>query len=338
MPDKKLVTKKPKKALAKPKKQLVTAKPKAVAAATKPETQQPKKASRLLRLRRNSDHPKPAKVPPGYNLFWKSVTILTSNWDLFLGVLIIYAIVNLLLVRGLAGSTNLTDVKSSIENAFHGHASQLTTGFALYLVLIGGSGNTTSATAGAYQAFCILIVSLAIIWLLRQIYINAQTIHAKDAFYKGVYPLIPVLLIVLVIGLESLPLLAGVELFGIIVGNQIVSSFIGVLLVGVACLLIALISIYYLTSSLIALYIVTLPDMTPWQALKSAKELVKHRRLLVIRRMLALPIYLLLISGIIMFPIIVFLTPIAQWFFFLLIVVGLSVTHSYMYRLYRELL
>jgi hypothetical protein len=93
-----------------------------------------------------------------------------------------------------------------------------------------------------------------------------------------------------------------------------------------------------ISSSLFALYIVTLPDMTPMKALRSARELVRHRRWTVLRKILCLPLILLVAGAVIMLPIIIVLTPLAQWVFFLLTMLALVAAHAYMYTLYRELL
>jgi hypothetical protein len=92
------------------------------------------------------------------------------------------------------------------------------------------------------------------------------------------------------------------------------------------------------SSSVFALYIVTLPDVTPMQALRSARELVRHRRWSIARKVLFLPVSLLVIAAAIMIPVILLLTPASEWAFFVLSMFSLAVIHSYMYGLYRELL
>jgi K+-sensing histidine kinase KdpD len=83
---------------------------------------------------------------------------------------------------------------------------------------------------------------------------------------------------------------------------------------------------------------VTLPDMTPLKALRSARELVRYRRWTILLRVLFLPVLLLLAAAIIMVPIITLLTPLTKWMIFLLSMIAIAVVHSYMYSLYRELL
>ena len=100
----------------------------------------------------------------------------------------------------------------------------------------------------------------------------------------------------------------------------------------------ALISLYMLTASRFAIYIVCLPDMTPMVALKSSLELVRYRRWTVMRKILFLPVFLFVAAGIVIIPLI-FIAPVVAGVTFLFTsMFGLPIIHSYMYRLYRELL
>jgi hypothetical protein len=78
--------------------------------------------------------------------------------------------------------------------------------------------------------------------------------------------------------------------------------------------------------------------MTPMKAIKSARGLVKGRRGLVLKKMVFLPVLLLIITGIIMLPFIYLVPAIAAWLFYLLSLVGLVYIHSYLYALYRGLI
>jgi phosphatidylglycerophosphate synthase len=78
--------------------------------------------------------------------------------------------------------------------------------------------------------------------------------------------------------------------------------------------------------------------MTPMKALRSARELVMHRRWEVLRKLIFLPIALIIIATLIMVPLLLITAPVAVWVFFIMTIVGLVVAHSYVYALYRELL
>jgi hypothetical protein len=283
-------------------------------------------------------HPKSLIVLPSVWSLTKSSAI--TLWDyrqLFGGITLIYGLLNLVLVQGLASSGDVNNLKTNLNQLFGGHFGALGSSLSGFTMLASSSGNGSSQTAGAYQLFLALITSLAVIWALRQIFSNSQP-RISDAYYRGMYPLIPFLLVLIIIGLQLIPLVLGAGLYSLVISNGIAVHFIEKFLFGLVFVILGAWSIYMLSSSIFGLYVATLPDMTPLKALRSAKQLVQKRRWAVILRLVWLPVVLLAASAIIMLPIIAWLTPLAQWIFFLLTMFGLVVVHTYMYGLYRELL
>jgi hypothetical protein len=278
----------------------------------------------------------PIKIPNVVKLTKSSVKLAWQHKKLFTGIILIYGLLNLIFVRGLAGGSDLGSLKDSFDQVFQGNFGSLASGLGVFITLVGSSGNSSSDTAGAYQTFLGLIASLAVIWALRQVMAGSY-VRVRDAYYKGMYPLIPFILVVMVIGLQLIPLFAGVTLYSLVVSNGIAVGG-GQFAWFIFCILLSLLSLYMISSSIFALYIVTLPDMTPLKALRSARELVRYRRWTVLRKVLWLPLYLLLVAAVIMLPIIIWLTVMAQWIFFILTMVALLAVHAYMYTLYRELL
>jgi hypothetical protein len=279
----------------------------------------------------------PVKLPNVWRLSRAAGIVLWQHKRLFAGLTLIYGLLNLLLVQGIAGNTDTTTLKQTLDQGFAGHFGALLSGLGVFTVLISSAGNSTDQTAGAYQVFLALISSLAIIWGLRQVLAGNQ-LRWRDPFYRGMYPLIPFILVLVVIGLQLLPLLIGASLYSTVISNGIAVYAVEKLVWALLYVLLALLSLYMVSSSLFALYIVTLPDMTPMKALRSARELVRHRRWTVLRKVLFLPLLLLIVAGVIMVPIIIWLTPLAQWTFFILTMSALLAIHAYMYTLYRELL
>src|ERR1035437_10090583 len=309
----------------------------------------PKKGMTLLgRLRPRSGHRSfrmekaiqldKKSIAPAPKLFIKALQILKTNWRLFTGIIVIYIILDLILVGGITGASNLSSLKSDMNSVFMGNFSKLSTGLTLFTVLVGsiGSGGT-NAGAGAYQTILLLLISVILIWTLRQVY-SQNVVGIKDAYYQGVYPLIPFVLVLLVVSVELLPFIIGASLYSLVVGGGIATDWIERIITGLISLTLAFTSVYMLCSSLFALYIVTLPNMRPMQALRSARELVRFRRWVVLRKLIFLPFVLLLIGAIIMLPILMYITAAAWVIFFILTMLTIAVIHSYMYALYRELL
>lgn len=289
-------------------------------------------ASKTMRLRRRIHHP--VKLPSAWWLTKHTVRTLWQHKKLFLGITAVYAILNLIFVQGFSNMSNLSALKTSLHSAFGGNA--VTSGLTLFGVLISSSGSNTGS-AGGYQLFLLLMASLAAIWALREVLAGSR-IRVRDAYYRGMYPLVPFMLVLAVMCLQLIPLAIGAAVYNVVITNGIAVYTIEKLLWALLFGLLALLSLYMISSSVFALYIVTLPDMTPRRALRSARELVRNRRWTVLRKVLVLPVILLIVATAIMVPIILVLTPIAQWVFYVLTMFAVVVIHAYLYGLYRELL
>lgn len=292
---------------------------------------------RSFRLHKRIKHPQ-STLPGAIKLFSRALKLLWAHKRLFAGIVVVYGILNIILVRGFTTGLQLQELKDALSEIFQGNLGEFASGVSVFGFLLGSVGTTSSEGATVYQMFLVLITSLVLIWALRQVQARQKAPKAKEAFYHGTYPLVPFLLVLLVVGIQLIPLIVGSTLFGIAVGEGIAIATAERALWAILFFLLALLSIYMLCSSLFALYIVTLPDMTPLKALRSARQLVLHRRWRVIRRVLFLPFILVILSAVIMVPLILWLTVIAEWTFFVLAMAGLAVVHAYMYTLYRELL
>lgn len=266
-----------------------------------------------------------------------ALRLLLQHWRLFGGVILVHTVLTIVFVQGFSATGNLDSTKAAMEETASGTLDQLLNNVVLFTYLAGSSNSTTSDVAGAYQLFLGVITSLALIWALRQLYADKQ-IRIRDAFYRGMYPLIPFLAVLGVVVLQLVPVVVGGFLYSLVSSATVGLSGIEVTLWALVFGLTVLMSLYMLCSSLFALYIVCLPDMAPLQALRSARELVRYRRWEIIRKLLFLPLALLVCGAAVTIPAIFISTALAGILFFVFNMIGLAVIHSYMYRLYRELL
>lgn len=293
---------------------------------------------RSFRLQKSIVRPDIGALPGAFKMFFASLRMLRQSWKVFAGIILLYGLFNLLLVQGLSAvGGNLNESKTALDETFSGRGGELLSGFVLFTSLVGGSGNANSDVAGAYQIFLGIIASLALIWTLREVYAG-KIVRIRDGFYRGMHPLIPFLIVAAVVLLQLVPFIVGGVLYAMVTGGNMALGGIEVFFWTVTFVLLALISAYMLSSSLIALYIVCLPGATPLESLRAARELVRYRRWTVLRKILFLPLALVVCGAAITIPAIYLITPVAGVLFFLLSVIGLAVAHSYMYRLYRELL
>lgn len=279
------------------------------------------------------------KLPNSFNLFVSTFKVLLKNKKLFGGMLLVSFIFNVMLVKGLSSASSLTDIKGVLDGIFTGGAGKLTSGAALFAVLVSGSGSAPTESAGLYQSVLFVIFSLAFIWLFRQTAAEKPgKLRIRDAFYKGMYPLIPFIIVLVIIGLQLIPLVAANFLYGTVISGGLAVTVLEQVLWISLIFLLALLSLYMISSSIFGLYIVTLADMAPMQALRSARELVRFRRWSVMRKVFLLPLFVLITGAIIVIPLIIINAKLAEWVFYILSLLVLPFIHGYLYQLYRKLL
>jgi hypothetical protein len=276
-------------------------------------------------------------LPKARILFVRVCKQLWQNKKLFGGIVAVFGILNIALVRGLSGSNNLSLLKTTLDSAFHGVTGKITSSAVSFAYLLATSGSASAQDSSAYQYLLLTVCSLAFIWALRQV-IAKHKVRVRDSFYLGMYPVIPFLLVILCIGVQLLPMVLSGALYALVVANQIAIGFGEKALFFLFFVAMSYWSLRMVTSSVFATYIATLPDMTPMRALRSAKQLVYGRRLLIWRKLIFLPGVLLLVAAAIEIPLILFATWLAPWVLFLLGMIALPLVHSYLYNLYREML
>ncbi len=278
------------------------------------------------------------KLPSSFRLFKEGMGTLWRHPKLFLGILFWYGVINIVFIQGLSTGGDVSSVKNALDNVYSGGLGHLMSGLGSFAYLLSTSTSSSSgASAGLFQFLWVVVVSLALIWTLRQVYAK-QTVRIRDGFYHGVYPLIPVMLVLFVIGAEFIPFIVGGSVFSTVINNGIATSGLQIAIWALMFLLLTAISIYLICSSFFALYIACLPDVAPVQALRSARQLVAARRWTALRKILFLPFVLVLANVAIMLPIILVIPAAATWIFAVVMMFNLAVAHSYYYALYRSLL
>lgn len=289
-----------------------------------------------FRLSKKIPHPA-GPLPSGRIILNKTIKLIWGNKKPLLGILAVYAIINLVLVRGFASPLNIAELKQTISDSFGSSINGVSLVGAIFGTLLGSPSTTGTETAAVYQSVLFIVVSLALIWVFRQSAVgNKPTV--KKAFYNGLYPLVPFLLVLLALMLQLTPAYIGTFVYGIVSSGGLAVSGVEQAIWLVFLALLILLSLYMICSSIFALYVVTLPDMYPMQALRSSRQLVFSRRLSVFRKMLFLPFIAFIIMILIVVPAIYFVPIIAPWLYFALTLASIIFLHAYLFTLYKELL
>ncbi len=235
---------------------------------------------------------------------------LIKHWRLIGGVAAIYAALYLILVRGIGGGIDFVTLKEEITTSMNdlisdGSVNSATTvlGLVSVLVLNPAAGQAQNAAANFYQAIILILFLLALIWTLRQLQ-SGKHFRIRDAYYRGMYPLVPFILILVVIAAQAVPLLFANLVLNIVrdAETPVALSLAEQVLWALFWFLMMLASVYMISGSIFALIIVTLADMTPLRALNGAYDLLRFRRFTVLRRVFVLMIIIVLGLGVVMVP------------------------------------
>ncbi|MEO7904595.1 MAG: hypothetical protein ABIR91_02265 [Candidatus Saccharimonadales bacterium] len=306
---------------------------------------------RSFRTTRRRDYVRPLQMP-GYWSFTGSVfSMLWKHKKMVSGLLAVYAVLTVTFV-GLASQETYTQLSETLQatggNLFEGQWGQV--GQASLLLLGGVSGSLATAPTPAQQIYAgllILLMWLTIVWLLRAI-MAGQRPRLRDGIYNAGAPLVPMFLVSLLLIVQLLPVALAAIGYGAAVATDLLSGGVEAMLFWAVAGLMVCLSLYWVTSTLFALIVVTLPGMYPMRAIRTAGDLVAGRRLRILYRLMWMGLLVAVAWVVVVVPIILFATwlntawPATSWMpivpLALLIMSALSLvwTASYVYLLYRK--
>jgi hypothetical protein len=275
-----------------------------------------------------------SRLPNVFILTKDCLVNININLKSFAKVAGIYYFLTLLLVRGFSTTVNVLQLKN---NYLSNKGTSLGSDFSALSSVIGSSFSTTSGASNVYQTALFVVFSLAFIWMLRHVLLN-KNLTLRNIFYKSQTPLIPFVIVLIFIILELLPMIIGLFIFSTVFANGIAVHLVEKIIWSILSFSFVATSLYLLVSSIFALYIVTLPDVRPIQALRSSWQLTKKRRTLLLRKVILLPIVLFIILSVVSLIFIAIIPAIADYIYFALSIVAVLLAHSYLYNLYRKMI
>jgi len=307
---------------------------------------------RSFKKTRRRDYVRSLKLP-GYWAFTRYVRrTISKRKKLFLALILIYALLTALLV-GIASQETYSELSQSLRDSsgdiFKGNWGSV--GQAALLLFSGATGAYSDAISSNQQVTTVvmgLVAWLTTVWLLRA-QLAGSAPKLRDGLYAAGAPIISTFLVGLVFIVQLLPVAVALVAFSTGVATNVLDGGIETMLFWVVTALLSALSLYWTTSTFMALIIVTLPGMYPMKALKAAGDLVIGRRVRILLRILWLLILLVLTWAVVMIPLILFDTwlkgifPAIDWLplvpsaFLVLGTITVVWSASYIYLLYRKI-
>lgn len=311
-----------------------------------------RRSHRSFRRTQRRDYVRPLKLP-GYWVFTNRVRrLLWQNRKLFGLLALSYAILTVVLV-GIASQDTYTQLsealRSSSGDVFDGNWKGI--GEAGLLLLAGVSGSFTETLSEGQQIYAVLLslfIWLTTVWLLRAL-VAGRKPRLRDGLYGAGAPILATFLVGLLFVVQLLPVALAAIGYAAAASSGLLAGGIEAMLFWAAALLLGTLSLYWMTSTFIALIMITLPGMYPMRAIRAAGDLVAGRRIRILLRLLWLFLLVAIVWIVIVVPVILFDTwlksvfPAIQWLpivpVVLLVMGTLTVmwAASYIYLLYREI-
>ena len=118
-------------------------------------------------------------------------------------------------MRGVNTNLNISNLRNQLDNVFNGSASQLRSGISVFVTLISSNSANASSSSGVIGFFLFVFIAMAIIWSLGK-FGSKEKISVKDAFYKGISPIVQFILVLLYLILLLLPFTLGASVYSTI--------------------------------------------------------------------------------------------------------------------------
>jgi hypothetical protein len=280
------------------------------------------------------------ELPTSKQLLKDSFSLIWKQRRTFLKFFIIYVVCYLALVKGVNNfKLDITDFRDKFDEVLGtGSYASFITLVSIYSSLISSITKASTDIGYFLQTTMLIVFSLSYIWLIRKMHSKRRSVSVKEAFYVGMRPLIPFVIVLLIILFEMLPAGLGAFMLSTVQGANVVSSQGEIMGVAIVMILLMTLSIYLVFGSIFALYIVTLPNAAPLMAIRSSMRLLRIHRWVVLRKVVSFVLILFFGGFFVALPFIQLLPRLAEVAFFIIGSLSFGLAHTYMYKLYRSMI
>lgn len=264
---------------------------------------------RTLRRTKRRDYKRSLKLPGYIELTVKSLKMVWANRWQYLGLITIYALLTLAL-SAVMTQDSYSELQEAVNEARDGDTS-VTSSLVAIMVLFWNvfySQMTTAlSTTNSTQQIAIVLVGLyawlATIWTTRVVMAGRRP-RVRDSLYNSGSPVIALMMLVIIAIIQALPAATAVVVYGAADASGMLDQTVILMLAGGAMAGLVTLSMYWITSTLLAMVIVTLPGMYPMEAMRLAGDLAVGRRIRILLRIIWIAIVLLLIWLVVLIPVI----------------------------------
>lgn len=261
---------------------------------------------KTFQLTRRRDYVRPLTLPHPLVFILEVTQLMGKHRRLFIPLGVVYMCLYALLV-GLGSQEVYTQLGSAITEAGGDLVNPLThSGLTVLALVTNGLNPELSDAQRIFGILLTLMAWLTTVWLLRNSFAGNK-VKMRDGLYSAGAPIVATTLVAFIIALQLLPIaLAAVGYSAAVSSGLLISGGVAAMLFWIAASLLGVLSLYWVSSSLFAMVIVTLPGMYPIKALRSSYRLLLGRRIRFLIRFLWMGAFVAALWVIVLIPTVLF--------------------------------
>lgn len=226
------------------------------------------------------------KMPGCTEFSLEVIRLIWSNKWLFTKYVLVIGAMVLFIVGGLS-QHNLRELRDGLENNGVGGWDEWS---ALFARAISRASTAPDASQQVMLGLILFYGWMIAVWLCRKINNGKTKLSLRDGLYNSGSPLFGELALIAIVLVQAIPLAFAGIFYYTATAAQWVNSGIQIENMAFWCamLLVAVLTFYWISATILAMIITTLPGMYPLQALKLANEVISGRRAAVLLRVVVM--------------------------------------------------
>lgn len=277
---------------------------------------------------------------------WYVTRMLWNRKWLYLRFILIFFILATVFIGALQVD-NITSVNETIDSATSG--SDVLGPVMRAVVTVGSSiggalNNNLSDVQYIYVSVLVIVGMLTMVWLLRH-QLAGNKLKLRDGLYNAAAP-IAAEYVLLIIGIAQLiPAALATLIYVSATSSGLLDGGIETAMFSLALFLIIVLTLYFMTTTLFAMFIATIPGTYPMKAYRAARQIVAGQRLRLLLRLFWMLVIVLAVSFVILVPIVIITNSVGgsnSWAipiaYQLAVITSLVYGTAYSYLLYRRMI
>ncbi len=262
---------------------------------------------RSFRLTRRRDYKRSLQLPGYWSFTGQVLSMLWRHKILFGGLALVYFLIAVA-ISGVGQQEAYTNLSSTLSEAggelFQGNWGKVgQAGLLLTTAVTTGLTPNVTQAQSVLGGLAVFFTWLATVWALRNV-MAGHRVKIRDAVYSSGTPVISTVLVGAIVMIQLLPFAIALLVYNAAIASGMVTGGVESMLLWAALVLLGAWSLYWITSTIIALVVVTLPGMYPMQAVRTAGDLVIGRRLRILYRIIWTMALVIVVWLIVMIPLI----------------------------------